>query len=268
MISVTILTKNSKKYLSEVLDSLKQFPEILIYDTGSADETLEIARKYPNVTVHHGILDGFGQTHNIASSLAKNDWILSVDSDEVVTPELAHEILNLKLDNGSVYSFPRHNEFNGKFIKWCGWYPDVQTRLYNRTSTKFTDAKVHEAIITKGLKNVELKAPLRHYSYNSLSDFINKMQFYSTLFAQQNAGKKSSSLCKAILHSKWAFFKTYILKRGFMGGYEGYVISRYNAETAYYKYLKLYEVNQTLKIDSHGRTKWTQWTKWTLWTGK
>lgn len=253
MISVTVLTKNSKKYLPEVLSALQRFPEVLIYDTGSEDETLEIARKFPNVTIHHGKLDGFGHTHNVASSLAKHDWILSIDSDEVVTPELEREILDLKLDEGSVYSFPRHNEYNGKFIKWCGWYPDVQTRIYNRKVTKFTDARVHESIITKGLKNVELSGPLRHYSYGNLSDFLNKMQFYSTLFAQQNVGKKSSSPCKAVLHAKWAFFKSYILKRGIFGGYEGYVISKYNADTAFYKYLKLYEANLAEAKDK-GRT--------------
>lgn len=252
MISVTILTKNSKRYLPEVLASLQRFPEVLIYDTGSEDETMELAKKFPNVTIRQGVLDGFGHTHNVASGLAKYDWVLSIDSDEVVTPELAQEILDLKLDDGCVYSFPRRNEFNGKFIKWCGWHPDVQTRLYNRNVTKFTDARVHEAIITKGFKNVELDAPLRHYSYNSLSDFLNKMQFYSTLFAQQNAGKKSSSPCKALLHGWWSFFKSYILKRGFMGGYEGFVISKYNADTAFWKYLKLYEANQKLKeMDGH-----------------
>jgi glycosyltransferase involved in cell wall biosynthesis len=244
MISVTILAKNSEKYLTEVLDALRDFPEVLIYDTGSEDKTLDIARRYPNVSVHLGKLEGFGPTHNTASSLAKNDWILSIDSDEVVTPELKEEILSLALDPGSVYNFPRRNEFNGKFIQWCGWYPDRQTRLYNRTRTRFTDAHVHEGVITHGMREVELKSPLRHYSYASLADFLNKMQFYSTLFAQQNAGRKRSSPLKAVLHGWWAFFRSYILKRGIMGGYEGFVISAYNAHTAFYKYLKLYEANQ------------------------
>lgn len=248
MISVTILTKNSTKYLPEVLSALNGFAEVLVYDTGSQDETMTLAKSYANVTVKQGPFIGFGPSHNAASAVAKNDWILSIDSDEVVTPELAQEILNLKLAPECVYSFPRHNEFNGKFIRWCGWYPDRQTRLYHRKHTHFTDADVHEAIITKGMRMVELRAPLRHYSYASLSDFLNKMQFYSSLFAKQNVGKKTSSPLKAILHGFWSFFKSYILKRGFMGGYEGFVISAYNGHTAFYKYLKLYEANQAEKL--------------------
>ncbi len=243
MISVTILTKNSSKYLREVLSAVKDFQEVLVYDTGSQDDTIPLAKEFPNVKILDGKFEGFGPTHNKASNFAKYEWILSVDSDEVVTPELAKEILSLKLDPGSVYSFPRGNEYNGKFIRWCGWHPDVQYRLYNRNWTKFTDAQVHEAVITKGMNIVPLQSSLRHYSYANLNDFLNKMQFYSTLFAEQNAGRKFSSPCKAILHGWWAFFRSYILKRGIFGGYEGFIISAYNGHTAFYKYLKLYEEN-------------------------
>lgn len=244
MISVTILTKNSQKYLPEVLEALRSFDEVLVYDTGSNDDTFEIAKRFPNVTIKHAPFVGFGPTHNQASNSTKNDWVLSIDSDEIVTPEMATEIASQELQSNCVYSFPRDNYFNGKWIKWCGWYPDRQIRLYNRTKTKFTDAQVHEAIITTDMKIVPLKAPLRHYSYSSIADFLAKMQSYSDLFARQYRGKKSSSPCKAILHGCFAFFKSYILKRGFLGGYEGFVISTYNANTAFYKYLKLYEANK------------------------
>jgi len=247
MISVTILTKNSRKYLEKVLDSVRQFDEVLLFDNGSTDDTMEIAKRYPNVRIVKGLFEGFGPTHNKASGLAKHDWILSIDSDEVVTQEMSKMILEAKLDPQCVYSFPRHNYFNGKFIRWCGWYPDRVIRLYNRKSTQFTDAQVHESVSTKGLKHVEWKVPINHYSYANIADFLPKMQSYSSLFADQYCGKKSSSPCKAILHGFFAFFKSYILKRGFLGGYEGYVISAYNGHTAFYKYLKLYEANQHLK---------------------
>lgn len=243
MISVTILTKNSKKYLFEVLAAVKNFDEVVVYDTGSTDNTLEIAKQFPNVTIYQKSFCGFGPTHNLASEAARNDWILSIDSDEVVTLEMDEEIAQLQLDPGAVYSFPRHNYFNGKWIKWCGWYPDRQIRLYNRTKTRFTDAQVHESIIDSGMRKIPLASPLKHYSYESIADFLTKMQLYSDLFAAQNKGKKSSSPLKAILHGFFAFFKSYILKRGFLGGYEGFVISSYNAHTAFYKYLKLYEIN-------------------------
>lgn len=247
MISVTILTKNSRKYLRELLDALTDFSEVLLFDNGSTDDTLEIAASYPNVTIHQGVFEGFGPTHNHASKLAKCDWILSIDSDEIVSKEMAQTIFELKLDPACVYSFPRHNYFNGKFIKWCGWYPDRQIRLYNRTKTRFTDAQVHEAIIADGMRTVELKGPIIHYSYDCIADFLTKMQSYSTLFAKQNAGKRKSSPLKASLHAFFAFFKSYILKRGILGGYEGFLISAYNGHTAFYKYLKLYEANQKLK---------------------
>ena len=246
-ISVTILTKNSAKYLQEVLEAVQTFDEVLIYDNGSTDMTLEIAKQFPNVRIEKGTFEGFGITHNKASNLAKHDWILSIDSDEVVTPSLLKEIRESLLDIQSIYSFPRHNYFNGKFIQWCGWYPDKVIRLYNRTVTHFSDSQVHESIKDLNMKKIEMKAPLIHYSYASISDFLTKMQSYSTLFATQNAGKKSSSLSKAILHGIFAFCKSYLIKRGFMGGYEGFIISAYNGHTAFYKYLKLYEANQRLR---------------------
>ena len=246
MISVTVLTKNSRRYLKEVLSALQSFDEVVVYDTGSTDETPIIAEQFPNVTLYRKDFIGFGPTHNLASLTARNDWILSIDSDEVVSPAMAKAVSELKFDENNVYSFPRHNYFNGKFIKWCGWYPDRQVRLYNRKSTRFSDAQVHEGIEIGQLKHVRLQASLKHYSYASIAEFLEKMQLYSDLFAKQNAGKKSSSLLKAILHGLFTFIKSYFLKRGFLGGYEGFVISAYNAHTAYYKYLKLYEANKKL----------------------
>lgn len=243
-VSVTILTKNCPKYLQGVLKSLRDFDEVLVYDNGSTDNTLEIATSFPNVRVVIGTFEGFGVTHNKASAAAKHDWILSIDSDEVVTPEMAKEIANRKLDEKCVYSFPRNNYYNGKWIRWCGWYPDRQYRLYNKKKTEFTTAQVHESIIITDLKHVPLNGPLIHYSYDSIAEFLTKMQSYSTLFAIQNRGIKSSSPFKALLHGLFAFFKSYFIKKGFMGGYEGFVISSYNAHTAFYKYLKLYEINR------------------------
>ena len=123
-------------------------------------------------------------------------------------------------------------------------------QAYNKMKTKFSDDQVHEAIISENMRHVPLKAPLIHYSYASISDFLAKMQSYSTLFANQYQGKRKSSFAKALSHGIFAFFKSYVLKRGFLGGYEGYVISAYNGHTAYYKYLKLYEANTELKKHS------------------
>ncbi len=240
MISVTILTKNCGHYLAKTLESTRSFSEVIILDTGSTDDTLKVAKSFSNTVIHHSPFVGFGPSHNVATSFAKNDWILSIDSDEILSPLLIEELHSLALTQKAVYSIQRHNYFNGKHIKWCGgWHPDWVVRLYNRKQTRFTDAMVHEKIIDKGLNVLALKNPMIHVPYREMSDFLHKMQAYTTLFAQQKKGK--SSLLKAILHSKFAFFKSYVLKRGFLGGKEGYIISSYNAHTAFYKYLKLSE---------------------------
>lgn len=245
MISVTVLTKNSAKTLKKTLESLKTFPEVLLFDTGSTDETLEIAKSFSNVSVHCGEFKGFGPTHNQASSLAAHDWILSVDSDEQLTEALAQEILSTKLDPLCVYQVRRHNFLAGKRIKGCsGWDPDFVVRLYHRNHTAFDNAQVHEKIMCRDLKRVTFKHPLLHFPYLRISDFLSKMQSYSTLFADQHKETKRSSLGSALMHSWWAFIKSYVIKRGFICGKEGLIISLYNAHTTFYKYLKLAETQK------------------------
>lgn len=248
MISVTILAKNSAETIEPTLEALRRFPEVLVLDSGSTDATMEIAKRFPNVRIVQETFLGFGKTHNLASSLSAYDWILSIDSDEVVSSELADEILSLDLDKQCVYSLDRHNYFNGKWMKCCsGWYPDPVIRLYHRQSTRFTDDEVHEKILSDSLRVISLKGSLAHTPYRSIESFLSKMQLYSTLFAKQNAGKKRSSLGKALLHAYIAFIKNYFFKRGFLGGKEGFIISLYNAHTTYYKYLKLAFANRATR---------------------
>jgi len=238
-ISVTILAKNSEETLSSTLDSLTQFPEVLILDTGSIDATKEIAKKYPNVRLQETPFQGFGKLHNIASELAQNDWILSVDSDEVLSQELIEEISALALNPKEIYSLNRCNYFQGKWMKCCsGWYPDPVVRLYHRKVTCFTDSAVHESVIQNGLKLVPLQGKCLHTPYLSIESLLAKMQLYTTLFAEENQGRPSS-LGKALWRGFAAFIKNYIFKRGIFGGKEGLIISLYNAHTTYYKYLKL-----------------------------
>jgi len=250
MISVTILTKNSEKMIEKVLEALKDFNEVLIYDTGSTDRTLELVGQFANVTVYEASFEGFGICHNKASNLARNDWILSLDSDEVITPELIQEIRGIKLRPDTVYGFPRKNFYNSKWIRWCGWHPDRIKRLYNRKRTSFTNAEVHEQIIHEGMNLVFLEHAIEHYSYEGTGDFLAKMQHYSDLFAKQHANKKKSSFSKALFRGVYTFIKNYFFQRGFLGGAEGFTISLYNANTAFYKYLKLHEANRALALKS------------------
>ncbi len=242
-ISVTILTKNSSLHIQKVLDSLQRFDEVVVYDTGSHDDTLIIAEQYPNVKISRGEFIGFGPTHNRATEQARHDWILSIDSDEVMTQDLVEEIAALQLRGSAVYSIARNNFYRGKWITGCGWYPDRVVRLYNRRSTSFSDDLVHEKVILNQCTLRKLRAPLLHYPYHTIDDFLRKMQSYSTLFAQQNQGRKKGSFLQAIGHGLAACFKSYILKRGIMLGSEGLEISLYNGITAYYKYLKLRDLD-------------------------
>ena len=243
MISVTILTKNSEATLHAVLQSVKTFDEVIILDTGSTDNTLEIAKEFSNCRIYKSPFIGFGTLHNLASSYAAHDWILSLDSDEVLSKELIDEMTKIKLDPHRIYSIPFNNYYNGKHIKWCGWYPDRHIRLYNKLNTSFTSDYVHESIMKKNLLETSLKNPIYHYSYRSISDFLKKMDSYSDLFAKQNQYKKKSSLSKALLHGIYAFIKSYFIQRGFLGGSEGFLISLYNSQVSFYKYVKLMELN-------------------------
>jgi glycosyltransferase involved in cell wall biosynthesis len=242
MLSVCILTKNASATLRATLDSVRSFPEVLILDNGSTDETCAIAAAYPNVRVVTSPFIGFGPLRNQAAELASNNWILSLDSDEVLSPLLLQEILNLSLNKETAYVFPRHNYYNGKRIRGCGWDPEHIARLYQRSEARFTDAQVHEELIAKHY--TKLQFPLLHTPYRSTVDFLSKMQHYSTLFAEQYRGKRKSSFRKALLHAIYAFIRSYFLKRGMFCGSEGFTISLYNANTTFYKYMKLAELNK------------------------
>lgn len=243
-ISALVLTKNSEKTIKNTLESLRNFKEVIVLDTGSKDLTKEIVGSFPNTKLYEHSFSGFGAARNLATTYVTSEWILSLDSDEVLTEEAVRELFSKELDKKKVYSFPFHNYFNDKFIKWCGWYPDRHVRLYPKESAYFSSDFIHERVIYRGLEEEKLKVPIKHYSYREISDFLEKMQKYSTLFAEQNRYKKSSSPIKAILHGLFAFLKSYILKRGFLGGTEGFIIALYNSQTAYYKYLKLWEANR------------------------
>lgn len=244
MISCVILTQNNAVYIDATLQSLQSFPEVVIVDTGSTDHTLSIAKNYPNVKIFHQKLLGFGPTRNLGATLAIHPWILALDADEVLSPRLVQEIHKLNLSNHTIYKIPFRNYYNHKWIKGCGWYPESHIRLYHKETTSFSDHQVHEKILSKHLSIQTLKHPIRHTSYRSTQDFLDKMDRYSTLFAKQNKGKKKASFKTALFHAIFAFVKSYLLKRGFLMGKEGFIISFYNANTAYFKYLKLMEENE------------------------
>lgn len=245
-ISTIVLTKNSAALLPRVLRALDWCDEVVVLDTGSIDATKVIATEFSNVSLHNleDPFPGFGLARQAAVAVARHDWILSIDSDEIVSPALAAEIRSQALDPGSVYTIRVENYFNGEEITTCGWAPDRHERLFHRLSTNFCASAVHERVQVQNLKVVRLRAAVRHYSYRCVDDFLHKMRTYANLFSQQNAGRLRSSPTKAFMRSTWAFFKSYFLERGVMQGGEGLVISAYKAQTVFWKYLLLHEKNR------------------------
>jgi len=249
-ISVVIVAKDAKGTIKKCLDSLIDFDEVVLYLNNTTDNTKEIASEYVNVKIIEGRFFGFGETKNKAAKLSTNNWVLSIDSDEVLEGVFVNQLKSKVLKDNCIYSIFRVNYYKDKRIKHC-WGNDVIVRLYNRTITSFSNKKVHESILEKNLKIERLDYKVHHFPYSTISDFIVKLDRYSTIFSQENKGKKYSSPLKAILNAGFSFFKTYILKKGFLDGYAGLVIAFSHMATNFYKYIKLYELNKELRVDDH-----------------
>ncbi len=242
-VSCVMIVKNGARTIRKTLESLRELNNVVVYDNGSTDGTQKIACEYPNVHLIEGNFDGFGTTKNRAASFAKHDWVLIIDSDEVVDGELLHALQTKELDSHTIYIVNFLAYYKEIQIKYCGWNNQKIRRLYNKSVTRFNDNAVHENIMDEGMKKEAIEGNMKHYSYMSISDFIIKADRYSTLFATDNVGKKSSSPAKAFFNGLYSFFRTYILKRGFLDGYAGLIIAFSHMVTNFYKYIKLYEMN-------------------------
>lgn len=242
-ISVVIIVKNGEKTIGKTLESTQDFDDVVVYDNGSKDNTLSIVKNYSNVNLIQGIFFGFGPTKNKAATYARNNWILSLDADEVVSNEFVNKLKIKHLDKQTIYQIFRKNYYKNTHVKHC-WNNDKIVRLYHSLQTEFDNKKVHEKILLKDLKVELLPGFIDHYPYDSISDFVKKLDVYSSEFARDNKGKRQSSPIRAVLNGSFSFFKTYFLKRGFLDGYAGLVIAFSHMATNFYKYIKLYELNK------------------------
>jgi len=231
-ISAVMITKDAEAHLQESLESLRDFKEVIIYDTGSQDQTLKIAQKFPNVTIHQGPFIGFGPTKNEAASLASNDWIFSIDSDEVVTPKLLATLQALSLQSQKVYAIHRQNLFLGRPIRHGNWGSDWVKRLYNRSFTRFSDAQVHESIIGKDIQKIP--GHLLHYAVDEVQDFLLKAARYSKL---PHPTPKKLHPVLAFGRALWTFLRSYIIRAGFLDGGAGLVISVSEFNGVFFKYI-------------------------------
>ncbi|MFH0924553.1 MAG: glycosyltransferase family 2 protein [bacterium] len=241
-VSATIITYNEEENISACLESIRWVDEILVVDSFSNDKTIEICEGFGCKVYRHKWL-GYGKQKNLAINRAKNEWILSLDADERISPELQREIKCLiqKCPEKDGYYIPRKAFFSGKWIRHCGWYPDYNLRLFNRHKGKFKERAVHECVELNGEVGY-LKGNIEHYTYKSISDFLERLDRYSSLAAEEMfKGGTEFKGSQLVFRPIFNFFKMYILKLGFLDGYDGFLLSVLYSYYVFVKYCKLQE---------------------------
>ena len=247
-LSVVIITHNEEANLARTLESVKPLVtdgrgEIIIVDSGSTDGTVEIAKNF-GARVFVEPWKGYAAQKNSAIEKAANAWVLSLDADEEVSPELAHDIGTvLKTESKpSGFFIPRKNFFLGRWIRRGGFWPDPKLRLFDKTSGRFQESAVHESVKISGLA-ATMVAPLVHHSYPTLSDYIEHMNRYSSLGAEMAAaqGRAGFSVINIVLRPLLTFIYNYIFRLGFLDGREGLLLHLYHAVYVSWKYAKAWE---------------------------
>lgn len=251
-LSAAIITMNEEDNIERTLRALDFINDIVIVDSGSTDKTLEIARRFP-VRVFNRNFDNYASQKNFALGETKNDWVLALDADEVVSPKLKEEILALFRTNDPPedgYLIPRLTWYLGKWIRFGGFYPNYQTRLFRKTEGQFGGGIVHERVFLQKSPK-KLNFPLFHFSYRDISDHLKFIDKYSSLFAEEESrnGKKSS-VSWAFAKGLFKAFYMYFIRLGFLDGKPGFVLAVLGFYYNFLKYLKLYEKNQEMSVPS------------------
>lgn len=253
-ISAVLITLNEERRLARALESLSVADEVLVVDCGSTDGTLEIASRY-GVRLFSHPWEGYARQKNYAASQAAYPWILSLDADEALSPELADELLQLKQKGpGEAAGFlmPRAARYLGRWIRHSGWYPDFKLRLYDRRRGQWVGDYVHEHVEVQG-QTRKLKGDLRHYTCDSLGEHLQTLDRYTTLAAQEvldrGAGDRSTGdgragwiLPRLAAMPPWKFLESYLFRQGFRDGFPGLVIAGMAAFYVFLKYAKLWQM--------------------------
>lgn len=245
-ITAILITKNEEGNIKDCLESINWVDEIILVDAESTDKTLEIAQSYnPKTFIRKW--KGYADQKEFALSKAANEWVLSIDADERVSPLLKEEIINLNENDADGYYIRRQNYFLKRHIKTCGWDNDYQLRLFRKSKTAVTDRLVHESFVVNGTIK-HLKNRLIHFTFTSIEKTIGKINRYSSLKAQElfKKNKKSNSLT-ILSHGAAAFLRFYIVLGGFKEGVHGMIISLFNSFTTFLVYMKLWELHTEKK---------------------
>lgn len=242
-LSVIIITKNESAHIGGCLQSVAWADEIIVLDSGSSDDTVNLCRVYTD-KVYETDWQGFGIQKQRALDKATGDWVLSIDADEIVTPELKAEILQaMQTTEFHGFEIPRLSNYCGRQMRHGGWFPDYVLRLFRREQGQFTHHVVHERVVVEG--NISrLNTPFLHDAFVDFEEVLHKVNNYSSLGAQLLYAKGvRSSLSTAIFKGLWTFMRTYFLKAAFLDGQQGLMLAISNAEGAYYKQVKLWALH-------------------------
>lgn len=243
-LAVALIVKNEAKHLQACLETVAGWvDEIVILDSGSSDDTELIARRFTDKFFVNKDWQGFGPQRRLAQSYITADYVLWLDADERVTPELKTSILQAIRQDlpNTVYQIDRLTTAFGKKIRYSGWSPDWVTRLYRTQATQYNTALVHESVeIPSHLTLKSLSGYLHHYTFEYLPQYTAKTQQYMTAWADQRDGKKKASLSSALLHGFFRFFKMYIIKRGILDGRHGLLLAILSANTTFTRYADLW----------------------------
>jgi glycosyltransferase involved in cell wall biosynthesis len=245
-VSVAMITLNEERNIRACLESVTWAEEVVVCDSGSTDRTLAIAAECGARTFQDD-WRGFAGHKNLAVDRCRHPWILVLDADERVTPALRQEIEGVVGDPGARdgYLIPRRSYFLGQWIRGCGWYPDDSVRLFRRGHGRFAERAVHEAVVVDGPVG-RLTAPLEHFTYDSISAFLQRTDRYSALAAAElHRAGRSTHLWDLVARPAWTFLRMLLLQGGWREGWRGLVLSGLYAAYAFSKYAKLWELELT-----------------------
>ena len=247
-LTVVILTRNESANLSECLKTIRSGVSVLVVDSQSSDQTVQLAKNSGAQVLETTQWLGFGHQRNLALSHVQTRWVLFLDADERIQSQAWDEIsIALANPQPMAYSFPRLTNFAGTWVKHCGWYPDRVTRLFQVGQAKYSDDLVHERVVLSATTQLRpLSTPLLHYSYPDSMHYWKKMQAYSLAWAEQkHAQGKKSNVLRALMSSLVAFVRSYFFRLGFLDGSIGLAVCVMQAQVTYSKYFMLYWMNKS-----------------------
>jgi glycosyltransferase involved in cell wall biosynthesis len=237
-LSAIIIARDEARNIGACLDALAFCGERIVVENDSSDDTAKIAAEHGARVVSH-VWEGFGPQKNHALSLARGEWVLSIDADERVSPALAQEIATaIASPKADAYEIPRISSFLGRNMGRSGLSTGYVLRLFRRGTARFTDDLVHERVVADG-PVARLAAPLQHDAVNRLEEAIGRINRYSTESARMLAASgRRVTFTSGITHGLWTFIRVYLLRGGFLDGKEGFLLAVANAEGSYYRYMK------------------------------